>query len=215
MHILVTAGPTREYIDPVRFISNSSSGRMGYAIAQAAASRGHKVTLISGPVQLTPPKGVRLVPVMSAQEMLDAATVAFPKTDAVIMAAAVGDYRPIKRHKHKIKKEYGGEDRLLLELVPTPDIIAHLGRHKRDAQILIGFALEDRAGHDHALEKFSRKNLDAIVLNDPEAMGSPRDHVQIYTREWEWQQWPEMTKIALGGRLIRLAEKLFEIQKKK
>jgi len=215
MHILVTAGPTREYIDPVRFISNSSSGRMGYAIAAAAVKRGHKVTLISGPVQLVPPKGVRLIKVFSAEEMYRAALAVFPKTDAVIMSAAVGDYRPVKTHKHKIKKEHSGQDRLTLELVPTPDIIAQLARHKKDAQILVGFALEDRAGHDHALEKFSRKNLDAIVLNKPSAMGSTKDHVQVYTREWEWQQWPEMTKVALGGRLVRLTEKLFEIQKKK
>jgi phosphopantothenoylcysteine decarboxylase/phosphopantothenate--cysteine ligase len=212
MHILVTAGPTREYIDPVRFITNSSSGKMGYAVARAALRRGHKVTLISGPVDLAPPEGVKFVPVVSAEEMLREAKTVFPKVNAVIMSAAVGDYRPAKISKCKIKKEHKDDDRLVLELMPNPDIIAQLGRRKNGSQILVGFALEDRSGHVHALEKFSRKNLDCIVLNDPTALGGEKNRVQVYTREWEWQKWPEMTKAALGTKLIILTEKLVSFQ---
>lgn len=212
MHILVTAGPTREYIDPVRFISNSSTGQMGYAVAQAAKKRGHQVTLISGPVELEPPKGIRLVSVMSADEMYREALKIFPKVDVVVMAAAVGDYKPKSKSRYKIKKDRD-DIGIMLELVPNPDILAQLGRRKKDHQLLIGFALEDRAGHDHALEKFSKKNLDVIVLNSPTALGSSTNNVQVYTREYEWQRWPETTKISLGLKLVKFAESLAALQK--
>jgi phosphopantothenoylcysteine decarboxylase/phosphopantothenate--cysteine ligase len=212
MHILVTAGPTREYIDPVRFISNSSTGQMGYAVAQAAKMRGHKVTLISGPVTLEAPKGVKLIPVMTADEMYHSALKIFPQVDVVVMAAAVGDYKPKVKSRYKIKKG-SDETAIRLELVPNPDIIAQLGRRKKDHQLLVGFALEDRAGHDHALLKFSRKNLDLIVLNSPTAMGSSTNNVQVYTREYEWQRWPETTKKSLGVRLVKFIEELVALQK--
>jgi phosphopantothenoylcysteine decarboxylase/phosphopantothenate--cysteine ligase len=212
MHILVTAGPTREYIDPVRFISNSSTGQMGYAVAQAAKKRGHQVTLITGPVELEPPKGVRVIKVTSADEMYRAALKIYPKVDVVVMAAAVGDYKPKIKSRYKIKKDREATA-IALELVPNPDIIAQLGRRKKDHQLLVGFALEDRAGHDHALEKFSKKNLDIIVLNSPTALGSSTNNVQVYTREYEWQKWPETTKTSLGQKLVKFVESLLAMQK--
>ena len=212
MHILVTAGPTREYIDPVRFISNSSTGQMGYAIARAAKKRGHRVTLISGPVNLDPPKGVRVISVVSADEMYREAQKVFSKVDVVVMSAAVGDYKPKIKSRYKIKKDRN-ETAITLELVPNPDILAQLGRRKKDHQLLIGFALEDRAGRDHALLKFSKKNLDVIVLNSPTALGSSTNNVQVYTREYEWQRWPETTKTSLGAKLVKFAEQLVAMQK--
>ncbi len=208
MHILITAGPTREYLDPVRYISNSSSGRMGYAIAQAARRRGHKVTLISGPVQISPPKGVKLISVTSAEDMYRATMKIFPTADAVIMAAAVSDYTPARKSRYKLKKT---EQKQIIELIPTRDILYHLGHRKKGNQVLVGFALEDRAGRDHALQKFSKKNLDAIVLNAPTALGSVRNRAEVYTREFEWQTWAPMSKNAMGRRLVFLTEKLHKL----
>lgn len=162
MRILVTAGPTREKIDPVRFISNRSSGRMGYAIAQAAARRGCEVVLISGPVSLPAPDGVRLVKVESAAEMLDAVSSEFSACDCLIMAAAVADYRPAKPSVSKLKKTPGN---LSLELERTVDILAEMGRRKTAGQILVGFAAETSDLLGYAAKKLQSKNLDFIAAN--------------------------------------------------
>ena len=163
--LLVTAGPTYEKIDPVRFIGNYSSGKMGYAIANEAAARGADVVLVSGPVgdSLQVHPGVKLVKVESAVQMLEAAAEAFQTADIAILSAAVADYRPAREYDRNIKREKDGLESL--ELVKNPDIAATLGASKHPGQILVGFALETDHELDNAAEKLRRKNLDMIVLN--------------------------------------------------
>ena len=163
-HILLTAGPTHEKLDAVRFIGNYSSGKMGYALAEACADLGAEVTLVSGPVSLsiTHPK-VKVVEVTSAAEMYDACITAFPKADAAILCAAVADFTPASVAKEKIKREETGD--MMLHLTPTRDIAAALGLRKKVDQRLVGFALETNDEEQHALGKLKRKNLDFIVLN--------------------------------------------------
>lgn len=158
--VLVTAGPTREGIDPVRFISNHSTGTFGYAIAKEAARRGHKVILISGPVSLKIPSGVKMIPVESAADMRREVKKFSAKADFIIMAAAVSDWRVRAPSGRKIKRSRG---RRTLELVENPDILAELGRHKRG--VLVGFALETEALEKNAALKLKKKNLDMIVAN--------------------------------------------------
>ncbi|MDE6135211.1 MAG: bifunctional phosphopantothenoylcysteine decarboxylase/phosphopantothenate--cysteine ligase CoaBC, partial [Muribaculaceae bacterium] len=162
--IMITAGPTYERIDPVRFIGNFSTGKMGYAIADEAARRGADVTIVSGPVAISPSEpSVRVVKVESARQMLDACRSIFPGCDIAIMAAAVADYAPREFHTSKIKREHSSIDSI--ELVKNPDIAASLGAEKKSGQILVGFALETDNGQENAREKLARKHLDAIVLN--------------------------------------------------
>ena len=163
-HVLITAGPTRERIDPVRYISNYSSGKMGYALAEEAASRGARVTLVSGPVSLNASHpAVKVVNVESASQMLDACRKAFESTDIAIFCAAVADYAPAHTASHKIKREHG--EAPVIALTKNPDIAATLGHAKKPGQILVGFALETDNEIDNAVEKISRKNLDYIILN--------------------------------------------------
>lgn len=175
MRILITAGPTREYLDDVRYLSNASSGRMGYALADAALAAGHAVVLVSGPVSLSPPAGCRFVPVTGTQDMLDACLTEFPECDGVIAAAAVCDYAPRQKVAGKIAKT--GQP-LTIELVETPDVLAELGRRK-SRQWLVGFALESSDGHARALRKLREKRCDAIVLNAPSAIGSESNRVEL------------------------------------
>ncbi|OGV56624.1 MAG: hypothetical protein A2X49_08540 [Lentisphaerae bacterium GWF2_52_8] len=163
MKILVSAGPTREKIDPVRFISNRSSGKMGYALAEAALTAGHCVCIVSGPVALKPPPGAEFVPVESAAEMASAMREHAKDADLVIMAAAVADYRPVSAADQKIKKS---EAKLSLELERTEDILASLGKNKKPSQILVGFAAETSELVAHARAKLEAKNLDWIIAND-------------------------------------------------
>lgn len=164
-HILITAGPTYEPIDPVRFIGNYSSGRMGYALAAEGARRGARITLVSGPVSLPLPAGVTRVDVHTAREMLDAARIAFRDADIAIFAAAVADYRPETVLDHKAKRETPGQGLECIRLVKNPDIAATLGAEKRPGQWLVGFALETENELDNARLKLERKHLDMIVLN--------------------------------------------------
>lgn len=169
--ILVTAGPTYEKIDPVRFIGNYSSGKMGYAIADCAASRGAEVVLVSGPVSITPTKSsVRVVKVESAKEMLEACEKEYPHSDIAIMTAAVADYAPAEISDKKIKRETAGIESIAL--VKNPDIAATLGSKKKDGQRLVGFALETDNEINNAHEKLGRKNLDMIVLNSLRVPGA-------------------------------------------
>lgn len=162
--ILITAGPTYEKIDPVRFIGNYSSGKMGFALAEACAERGAEVTLVAGPVSLeTHHPFIKRVNVESADEMYQAAMAAFPASDAAILCAAVADYRPDQVAAQKLKRETEGE--MMLHLVPNKDIAASLGAIKRKEQVLVGFALETNDEVSHAADKLKRKNLDFIVLN--------------------------------------------------
>lgn len=204
MRILVTAGPTREYFDPVRYLSNASSGRLGYAIAAAGVARGHQVLLISGPVELPPPSGVELVRIVSAAEMLDVCVRRFPECDAAVMAAAVCDYRPVHRMSLKLKRT---QAELVLRLEPTVDICATLGRNK-EKRIVIGFALEDHDGHVSAKAKLHDKHCDAIVLNAPSTIGAETATIQIYHRKGRWDAPRHGSKDDLAFYLIRTLEQL-------
>lgn len=169
--MLITAGPTHEKIDPVRFIGNYSSGKMGYAIAEAAASRGAKVTLVSGPVSLhVSNPAINVVDVESAREMLAACEEAFPQSDIAVMCAAVADYAPTSVATSKIKREH--DEIPVITLVKNPDIAATLGHEKKKDQILVGFALETDHELENAFDKLGRKNLDMIVLNSMRDSGA-------------------------------------------
>lgn len=178
MNVLITAGPTREYIDDVRYLSNASTGHMGYALAGAAHAAGHRVTLVHGPTCQTPPAVERVVGVTSAAEMLDAARDAFGNCDALIACAAVSDYRPAERHSGKLKRE--AAETLSLQLVRNTDIVAELASAKGPEQVVIGFALEAADGEANARRKLSAKGLDAICLNAPEAIGAEATRLTIY-----------------------------------
>ena len=162
MRILISAGPTREAIDPVRFITNRSTGKMGYAIAEAARDMGLDVVLVSGPVTLTPPENVEVMAVESAAEMAEAMRNASETADMIVMTAAVADYRPKVYSTSKIKKS---DDDLVIELERTEDILASLGKNKRPGQILVGFAAETDDLLKNAQGKLERKNLDYIAAN--------------------------------------------------
>lgn len=167
--VLVTAGPTREAIDPVRYITNHSTGKMGYAIARAAARRGAEVTLVSGPVALAAPLGVKLVPVVSARDMFEAVTSASAEQDVIIKAAAVADYRPPHVGTEKTKKKDGD---LNIPLERTEDILAWLGAHRRDGQILCGFSMETQNMLENSRAKLEKKNIDMIVANNLKVAGA-------------------------------------------
>ncbi len=169
LNILVTAGPTREAIDPVRYISNGSSGKMGYALAEAASKRGARVTLVSGPVSLHPPAGVNTVNVVSAEDMRGAVLANSAGCDIIIMAAAVGDFRPEKTEDEKIKKS---SDFSQIRLVKNPDILAELGEKKAENQTIVGFCMETEDLITRAAEKLRRKNADMIVANNLKTPGA-------------------------------------------
>ncbi len=205
LHIVITAGGTREYIDPVRFISNASSGRMGYALAAAAVRAGHWVTLIAAPSALRPPKGAEVIPVETSDEMYAAVRAAFGGCDCLIMAAAVSDYKPARVSKTKIKK---AKETLTLELKPTRDILAWAGRHKQKGQILVGFALEDRNLNENAEEKLKKKNLDLIVANAPSAIGADASTVYLKTPNTDWQTLENTSKTRIANIILGEIKKL-------
>jgi len=173
LRVLVTAGPTREALDPVRFITNRSSGKMGYAIAQAALHRGAEVTLVSGPVSLPAPAGVSFVPVTSTQDLYDAVTSFAPAQDILIQAAAPSDFRPKVPSGQKIKKADG--EPLTLELTQTPDVARAAGMKKRPGQVFVGFAAETENGQGNAQKKLQSKYLDLIALNNVSQPGAGFD----------------------------------------
>ena len=175
MNILVTAGPTREFIDDIRYLSNASSGLMGCALARAAKEAGHRVTLVCGPLACEPPDCDEVVHVVSADEMRRAVLERAPQADAIVMAAAVADYTPAERAPGKIKKTEG---QLVLRLKRTADILAELGGSK-GGRIHVGFALEAENARENALRKLREKNLDLIVINGPAAMGAERATVEL------------------------------------
>lgn len=212
LHLLVTAGPTREHVDPVRFLSNESSGRMGFAVAEAAARRGHRVTLVAGPVALATPSGVERVDVVSAREMLAAARRAFRKADALVMAAAVADFRPRRRlaGKWRVKDEGRAPDSL--ELVRNPDILATLARAKSTGRrpkprIVIGFALETDRGRERALAKLERKRADWIVLNDASALNAERSSATVLGRDGTVLHLRSQDKRSIAETLVDLVER--------
>lgn len=175
MRILVTAGPTREYLDDVRYISNASSGRMGYAIVQAILNAGHEAVLVSGPVSLTPPVGAEFHAVESTDQMMQACRDLFPTCDGVIAAAAVCDYQPKERIPGKIAKTGAA---ITLEMIETDDVLASLGGSKTN-QWILGFALEAQNERENALQKLRRKNCNWIVLNRPDAIAAENNSVEL------------------------------------
>jgi phosphopantothenoylcysteine decarboxylase / phosphopantothenate---cysteine ligase len=208
MKALVTAGPTREPVDPVRFLANHSSGKQGYAIAEALARAGADTTLISGPVSLAAPSGVKLTHVITAQEMLAACEAALP-ADVLVMAAAVADWRPDIAANSKIKKS---ADRVvpLIKLVENPDILATIGRGPKRPRLLIGFAAETDDVLSNAVAKRARKGADWIIANDVsgDVMGGDRNRIHLIS-ETGVEDWPDMTKNEVGAQLAqRIAEKL-------
>jgi len=204
MRFLITAGGTREYIDPVRFISNASSGKMGYALARAALKAGHEVTLITAPTALKPPTGVELVCVESAAQMFAAVKEHFARCDCLIMAAAVADYTPCRPSRTKLKKQTA---KLTLELKPTPDLLQWAGRQRRHEQMLVGFALEDRDLRANAELKMREKHLDMIIANTPGAIGATSSTVHIKTIGSDWMQVRDTSKIAIAKRIMALIER--------
>ncbi len=203
LRVLVTAGPTREPVDPVRFMSNYSSGKMGYALAQAAQERGAGVTLISGPVQLAVPPRVEAVSVETAEEMHQAVMQRARKHDVVIMAAAVADFRPVVRTHEKIKK---GEAALQLNLERTTDILARLGELERPRPLLVGFAAETSRVVEHARDKLMRKDVDLICANDvsrsDSGFGSENNQVTLVTRHQDAETLPLLAKKKAADRIL-------------
>ncbi len=178
--IVITSGPTRQYLDPVRYLTNGSSGRMGAALANATLELGHEVTIISGPVSVVYPTAARVVNVITTQEMLDATRLAFQSADGLIGAAAPCDYMPRHIESHKLSKTGEG---LQLSLIETPDIIATLGASKQPKQWVVGFALETEDIRFRAIVKMSRKCCDMIVSNSAEAMNAGDNSVEVILRD--------------------------------
>lgn len=201
--VLISAGPTQESIDPVRYLSNRSSGKMGYALAEAAKVRGAAVMLISGPTALTPPQGIEVQQVITAEEMRHAILSRLPWSDTVIMAAAVADFRPAKTMAHKLKKQR--VTLTSLELEPTTDILKEVAE-RRTTQILVGFAAETQDLLAHAQEKLQAKDVDVLVANDvsaPDAgFGSDTNRVTLLDRQGSCEEVPLMSKRALADRIL-------------
>jgi len=204
MHLLVTAGPTREFFDSVRFLSNPSSGKMGFAVAAEATRRGHEVDLVAGPVALPDPAGARVTRVVSAAEMYRVATALFDECHAAVMTAAVCDYRPDRREPLKRAKS----DRpFSLRLLPTEDICAALGARKA-GRVVVGFAMED---HDHrarAEAKLRGKHCDAMVLNGPGNVGADEAEIEVLRADRGWQPVLRGSKAELAAAVVDLVEAL-------
>ncbi|HVN09098.1 MAG TPA: bifunctional phosphopantothenoylcysteine decarboxylase/phosphopantothenate--cysteine ligase CoaBC [Patescibacteria group bacterium] len=200
--VLVTAGPTREAVDPVRYLSNRSSGKMGYALAEAAMRRGARVVLVSGPVSLAPPQNAEFVPVRTAEEMRAAVLERLPQATVVMMAAAVADYRAAKPATQKIKRSSGP---MTLELAPTPDILAEVAAQKGN-RTLVGFAAETADLAENARAKLARKHVDLVVANDVSREGAGFDVdtniVTLVRRDGTQAELPQMSKLDLATRLL-------------
>lgn len=207
-HVLVTAGPTREMVDPVRFLSNRSSGKMGYAIAEAAARRGARVTLVSGPVALERPHGVETVPITSTLDLYREVTERAKSADLVIQAAAPADFRPLEAARHKIKKTGEG---MTLQLTPNPDVAAQLGRDKHEGQVLVAFAAETDDLIANARKKLDKKNADMVVANDVTQPGAgfagDTNRVTLVTRS-DARELPLMSKRDVADAILSRALEL-------
>ncbi|MBI5588536.1 MAG: bifunctional phosphopantothenoylcysteine decarboxylase/phosphopantothenate--cysteine ligase CoaBC [Deltaproteobacteria bacterium] len=197
--VLVTAGPTREPIDPVRYVSNASSGRMGYAIARAAKRRGAEVVLVSGPSSMPRPSGITFVPVSTAEEMHEACVSYYPQSTLVIMAAAVADYRPKKSYPTKVKKDAVS---LTVDMERTEDVLKYMGKKKKGDQFLVGFALETENLEENARKKLNEKNLDLVVANPPAGLDSETNQVTIINRDNDTEVLPAMSKDEVADRIL-------------
>ena len=205
MKFLITAGGTREKIDPVRFISNASSGKMGYALARAAKRAGHQVVLITAANGLKAIEGVREVEVESAGEMFEAVKTEFGECDCLLMAAAVSDYTPSLPAKNKIKKS---DEPMVIFLKATQDILKWAGQHKRAGQLVVGFALEDEDVRGRAQGKLESKKLDMIVANTPAAIGAEKSCIEIKTPAGQWRTFPTASKDVNSRKIIKAIEQL-------
>lgn len=214
MRVLVTAGPTREALDPVRYISNRSSGKMGYAIAAAAVKAGHEVRLISGPVALPPPPGTQVVRVITAADMLAAVEKHVARCDLLVMAAAVADWRPKQAAPRKLKKSAGPPR---IEWEATPDILKTIAPRKKSSQVFCGFAAETHSPAREAKRKLRDKNLDAIAANDvsknDRGFGSDRNAVTLYFADGRIQRGSLTTKTKCAEQLLRRLEENFQHKK--
>ena len=205
--VLITAGPTYEKIDPVRFIGNYSSGKMGFALAEECAQRGAEVTLVAGPVSMECSEAIHRIDVENCEEMYQAATAAFKESDAAILCAAVADFRPATQATQKIKRE---KDDLVLRLEPTHDIAAALGKMKTEKQVLVGFALETNDEEVNAKKKLEKKNLDFIVLNSLQNKGtcfqSDENQISIISKEGQ-RDYEKKSKQAVARDIVDEIEK--------
>ncbi len=201
--ILITSGPTRQYLDPVRYLTNASSGRMGCALAEAILAAGHQPVVVSGPVEIDYPAQAEVVSVVTTEEMLDASRELFAECDGMIGVAAPCDYRPVEFAEHKIAKN--GQT-WHLPLVETPDVLAALGADKKPSQWLVAFALETQNGHERAMGKLRRKNANWIVLNGPEAICEQRTCLEVLDGEGAVLARLEGTKRETARALFELIE---------
>jgi len=210
VRFVVTAGPTREAIDPVRFISNRSSGKMGYAIAEAALERGHEVTLISGPVGLTPPRNAKLISITASDELHDAVHRAVRACDALVMCAAVSDYKPAAPSERKMQKR---KTAFPLKLIPTRDILASLPKENRP-YLVVGFAAETHDLKNNAQKKLRAKNCDLIVANDvsrsDSGMESDENEVVIFFRKGQSKKISRAPKKNIARALVKIISKMLE-----
>ncbi|WP_067931508.1 bifunctional phosphopantothenoylcysteine decarboxylase/phosphopantothenate--cysteine ligase CoaBC [Alicyclobacillus kakegawensis] len=214
LRVLVSAGPTVEDIDPVRYLSNASSGKMGYALAEAALARGAEVVLVSGPTHLSPVPGARMRHVRSTEDMLRAVLDEVPAADVFISAAAPVDFRPVQRHEHKWKKAQGVP---VLELEPTPDILSKVREMRRQDQVIVGFAAETRDALVYAREKLERKQLDLIVVNnvaEPDAgFGVDTNRVSLLRASGAQEHLPLLSKREVAERILdAVVERLAEVR---
>jgi phosphopantothenoylcysteine decarboxylase / phosphopantothenate---cysteine ligase len=212
--ILVTAGPTREHVDPVRYLSNESSGRMGFEIARMAVEMGHEAVLIAGPVHLETPAGVRRIDVVSARDMLAALEQEFPRCDALYMAAAVADWRPKRRLAGKWRAKDGGATQASIELVRNPDLLATVTgaavsearlAARKGARLVVAFALETSQGRRRALAKLKAKGADYVALNSPAALGASRADVTVLAADGSERPLVGKSKAAIARALLGLA----------
>jgi phosphopantothenoylcysteine decarboxylase/phosphopantothenate--cysteine ligase len=199
-HILITSGPTRQYLDPVRYLTNASSGRMGAALAQAALEQGHQVTLVSGPVDVDYPRDARVIPVITTPEMMKVATDIFASADGLIGAAAPCDYMPKRVETSKLSKTGHG---LHLELIETPDVVATLGASKKSNQWVVGFALETDDVRFRSIVKMSKKCCDMIVSNQADAMNSDSNSVEILYKDGRVLEQVDGPKLIVARAILR------------
>ncbi len=204
MRVIVTAGPTREYIDSVRFITNASSGKMGYACAAAAMRAGHQVTLITGPVSLSPPAGCGVIRIVSVEELQAALAEEFPIADLLIMAAAVGDFTVANRTPHKISRKDGP---ITIQLVPTPDVLAGVTANRRTGQVIVGFSVEDRHDQAKARQEMADKRCDFMVLNGPSAMMADESEACILSPAGVVLPWQRRSKQELAEQVVGLLKR--------
>ena len=205
MRVLITAGPTHEYLDDVRYLGNPSTGRMGIELARAARKLGADATVVCGPTHLAAPPGVRLVPVVSAEDMLAAVSERFNDCDVFIASAAVSDYRPKRLVRGKIKKS---KRAMTMELVRNPDVLLRMGKRRIDGQTIVGFSLESADEISNARKKLEKKGCDLMVVNTPRHFGDARESVRVINSEGLIAEIPPSSKAAVAARVCELVAEL-------